>query len=51
MARHTVRRFVRRHKYLVHGVTIAAITLSLVIEGGKMADYLFLGLSVICEVA
>jgi hypothetical protein len=43
-------RLARRHKNIIHGVLIAAITVSLVTEGGKAADFLFVALSVICEV-
>lgn len=40
----------RRHKTLVHLFVIGAIALSMIHEGGGTADWLFVGLSVLCEV-
>lgn len=41
----------RRHKNLIHLAIIVAIAWSLYTEGGKAADWLFVCLSVACEVS
>lgn len=44
-------RLARRHKMLIHGALLAGIIISLFLEGGKQADWLFVGLAVVTEVA
>lgn len=39
----------RVHKIMVHAAVITAIALSLTYEGGKLADWLFVGLSILAE--
>jgi hypothetical protein len=51
MARAAARRMHARHRLIVHGLVIVAIGVSLMIDGGGPADWLFVGLSVLCEVA
>lgn len=41
----------RRHKNAIHVACLLAICLSLITEGGGMADWSFLALALICEVA
>lgn len=49
--RHALRRFLRRNRFYVHGAVIATIALFLLLDGAKPADWSFLSLSVLCEVA
>lgn len=44
------RRLARRHKLVLHGLIIAGILVSLVTEGGKLADWAFVALAVATEV-
>jgi hypothetical protein len=41
----------REHKFLVHGVLIGCVVMSLALEGGKIADWAFAGLAITVEVA
>lgn len=45
------RRLRRWEKNVVHGLILAAIVLSLRYEGAKLADWLFVGLSLLTEVS
>lgn len=44
-------RLTRKQKLYIHGVLLAAIAIALGIEGAKHADWLFLGLAALVEVA
>lgn len=50
VAQGKVAKLARRHKNIIHGMMLLAIAVSLIVEGFKTADGLFLALSIICEI-